>query len=143
MIGNPSNLQRFSLHGTGIGVTSMVKFLAPEIEHLLGDFRVSNWTAGVVPVSGAIWPYEQLHVMRHLSQTARRVPTNLAAAEMELYEDEERFWLVDDRWGIVEVNLLKGQWRSWVLPAPTIDPVLVAQMALLWPMAQLLRARGL
>src|SRR6266850_416922 len=35
MIGSvPSTLQRFSLHGTGIGVTSMVRFLAPEIEHL-------------------------------------------------------------------------------------------------------------
>ena len=141
MIGTPSNLQRFSLHGTGIGLTSMVKSLGREIEHLLGDFRVGNWTPGVVPVSGTIWPYEQLHVMRHLSQTARRVPSN--DDMLELYEDEERFWLVDDRWGIAEINLLKGQWRSWVLPAPTIDPVRVAQMALLWPMAQLLRARGL
>src|SRR5437763_8834675 len=62
---------------------------------------------------------------------------------MELFEDQERFWLVDDRWGIAEVCLLKGQWRSWVLPAPTIDAVRVVQLAVLWPMAQLLRARGL
>src|SRR5438034_6736624 len=81
MIGNPSNLQRFSLHGAGVGVTCMVKSLACEIEHLLSDFRVSNWTAGVVPVTGTIWAYEQLHVMRHLSQTAKRVTTNAAGAE--------------------------------------------------------------
>ena len=64
MIGNPSNLQRFALHGCGVGVTSMVKSLAGEIEHLLGESRVSNWTPGVVPIGGTLWPYEQLHVMR-------------------------------------------------------------------------------
>jgi hypothetical protein len=122
----------------------MVSALAPEVQHLLGDFRVTNWTPGVVPVSGTIWPYEQMHVMRHLSQTARRVRESGLACGAGAVRDEERFWLVDDRWGITEINLLKGQWRSWVLPAPRIDAVRVAQMAVLWPMGAACSApRGL
>lgn len=134
-------LQRFALHGAAIGISSAVKMLAPEIEHLFGDFRVKQWPPRAVPVTGTIWPYEQSHVLKHLSQTARRVATNCDL--LELYEDGERFWLVDDRWGIAEMNLLKGQWRSWVLPRPAIDETRVAEMAVLWPMAQLLRARGI
>ena len=102
---------------------------------------MSAWRQGALPVSGMLWPYEQLHVLKHLSPTARRVATN--SDLLELYEDGERFWLVDDRWGIAEMNLLKGQWRSWILPNPSVDAVRCAQLAVLWPMAQLMRSRGL
>jgi hypothetical protein len=134
-------LQRFAMHGAAIGISSAIKPLAPQIEHLFGDFRVKQWPPRVVPVTGTLWPYEQSHVLKHMSPTARRVATHCEL--LELYEDEERFWLVDDRWGIAEMNLLKGQWRSWVLPKPAIDATRVAEMAILWPMAQLLRARGI
>ena len=138
---NSFELQRFALHGSAIGISSAVPALAGQIEHLFGDFRVAQWPQRTVPVTGTIWPYEQSHVLKHLSQSARRVPTQ--SDLLELYEDEERFWLVDDRWGIAEMNLMKGQWRSWVLPKPAIDETRVAQQAILWPMAQLLRARGI
>jgi hypothetical protein len=140
--GESFELQRFALHGAAVGISAAVKLLAPQIEHLFGDFRVKQWPPRVVPVTGTIWPYEQSHVLKHLSPTARRVPTHDGDL-LELYEDQERFWLVDDRWGIAEMNLLKGQWRSWVLPKPAIDATRVAEMAVLWPMAQLLRARGI
>jgi hypothetical protein len=145
MIGNSANLQRYSLHGAAIGITSMVKGLAPELGHLLGDFRVPNWPAGSLPISGMVWPYERSHVLKCMSPTAKRVENGVGSRDdlLELYEDDERFWLVDDRWGISEINLIKGQWRSWVLPAPQVDTVRVAQMAVMWPLAQLLRARGL
>lgn len=141
MFSQTANMRRFNLHGTAVGITSSVQNLNPEIQHLLRDFRAESWPAGAVPVTGTIWPYEQQHVMRHMSNTARRIAAD--SDLLEIYEDDERFWLVDDRWGIAEINLLKGQWRSWVLPNPSIDMVRVAQFALLWPMAQLLRARGL
>jgi hypothetical protein len=134
-------LQRFALHGSAIGISSAVASLAGQIEHLFGDFRVKQWPQRTVPVTGTIWPYEQSHVLKHLSQSAKRVPTT--SDLLELYEDEERFWLVDDRWGIAEMNLMKGQFRSWVLPKCAIDDTRVAQMAILWPLAQLLRARGI
>ncbi|MEO6435509.1 MAG: hypothetical protein ABIP55_07075, partial [Tepidisphaeraceae bacterium] len=143
MLSNSNNLHRFALHGAAIGLNSMVKFLDPEIDHLLGDFRVKTWPQGALPISGTVWPYEQSHVLKCMSATARRVVSQTAGAELELYEDGERFWLVDDRWGIAEMNLLKGQWRTWLLPNPAMDLVRCAQFAVLWPMAQLLRARGL
>ena len=136
------NLQRHTLHGAAVGLTCFVDALRAEVEHLLGEFRVAQWGLGAVPVSGTLWPYEQSHVLKHLSQSARRMMCHSAAAGMELYEEGERFWLVDDRWGIAEMNLLKGQWRSWILPACSIDPVRCAALAMLWPMAQVLRARG-
>jgi hypothetical protein len=141
MVSDSANLQRIHLHDCAVALTSYVPGLSMQLEHLLGDFRVDAFPPRAVPVSGTIWPYEEAHVLKHLSPTARRVHTNLDM--LELYEEGERFWLVDDRWGIAEVNLLKGCWRSWVLPAPSIDTVRTTQLAVLWPMAQLLRARGL
>ena len=61
---------------------------------------------------------------------------------LELYEEGERFWLVDERWGMAELDLAAGVWRSWLLPEPRVDPARCAEMAVLWPMAQLLRAKG-
>ncbi len=138
--GSSDNLHRFTLHGSAVGVNSLVPWLAPELNHLLDDFRVQQWNPGALPITGTLWPYEQSHVLKHLSTGARRVNAN--SDLLELYEDDERFWLVDDRWGIAEMNLLKGQWRSWILPNATIDPVRCVQWAVLWPMAQLLRSRG-
>lgn len=143
MVSNSDNLQRFALYGAAVGLTSFVRAMDPEIEHLLGGFRVNHFPQGRLPISGTIWPYEQSHVLKHLSATARRVHNHSGAAELELYEEAERFWLVDDRWGIVEMNLLKGHWRTWLLKNPAMDLVRCAHFAILWPMAQLLRARGL
>ena len=58
------------------------------------------------------------------------------------YSLAEKHWIVDDRWGVCEIDLLKHRWRSWVLPNPSLDPVHLAEAAVLWPMAQLLRSRG-
>lgn len=140
---NCDNLQRFTVHGTSVSIASMTRILDPEIDHLLGESRVNAWSEGSVPVSGTLWPYEQSHVLKYMSPTARRMLNQNGGGELELYEDGERFWLVDDRWGITEINLLKGQWRSWLLKNPAMDLVRCAQFAVLWPMAQLLRARGL
>src|SRR4051794_22381010 len=43
---------------------------------------------------------------------------------------------------MAEITLLRAPWRSWVLPAPRIDPHACAELAVLWPLAQLLRGRG-
>ena len=141
MPGSSNNLQRYSIHGTAVGISCFTNSLTEEMEHALGEFRTAQWTPGVVPISGTIWPYEKSHVLKYLSQSARRVATN--SDLLELYEDGERFWMVDDRWGIAEMNLLKGQWRSWILAGCAIDAVRCVQLAVIWPMAQLLRSRGL
>ena len=132
---------KFAVHGPAVEVECAVSSLGPEVRRLLGPFSVADWPPGFVPVHGAVRPFEHADVMRHLSPAARHMTCTQDLAD--LYEDGERFWLVDDRWGMAEINFLKGQWRSWMLPWPQFDPVRCAEMAVLWPLAQLLRPRGL
>ncbi|MGB7161107.1 MAG: hypothetical protein WBD40_23810 [Tepidisphaeraceae bacterium] len=135
---------RYSLYDLPIEIACDVGTLDAEIARVLGPFRVRDggaFAGRAQATTAIIRPYEEADVMRRLSPRAKRVTS--ASAATELYEDGERFWLIDDRWGIVEINLLKSQWRAWLLPNPRVDPVRRAEMAVLWPMAQLLRARGL
>jgi len=134
-------VRQFALHGLAIELACDVPTLSARVEHLLGSFAVTGFPEGFSLSSGVVSRYQQTDVLRHLSPTATRVttPGNL----LELYEEDERFWLVDDRWGLAEINLLKSQWRSWVLPWPTVDAVEVEEMAILWPLAQILRSKGL
>jgi hypothetical protein len=132
---------KFAVHGPAVEVECAVPGLGAQVRRLLGPFSVAGWPSGFVPVHGVVRPYEHADVMRHLSPAARPMARSQDMAE--LYEDGERFWVVDDRWGMAEINFLKGQWRSWLLPWPQFDPVRCAEMAVLWPLAQLLRPRGL
>ena len=118
-----------------------VPFLQASARQILEPFVVSGWPEGFVPADGTIKEYDAIDVNRRLSTTA--VPLHDTASKLEIYTERERFWLIDDRWGMAEINLIKSQWRSWVLPNPTIDPVEVAEMAAIWPLAQILRAKNL
>lgn len=133
--------KRFAVHGPAVEVDCTVAAVSAEVRRVLGPFQVSDWPDGFVPVGGTVRAYDTAQVVRHVSPTARPVPRGQDLAE--LYEEGERFWLVDERWGMVEVNFLKHTWRSWVLPRPQFDSVRCAEMAVLWPLAQLLRPRGL
>src|SRR6185312_12641009 len=53
------------------------------------------------------------------------------------------YWTIDDRWGISEINMLRGQWQSWVVDQPRVDPMRLFEGSVLWPLAQLLKTRGL
>ena len=132
---------RFAVHGPAVEIDASVPALADPVQDLLGPFSVGGFPQGFVPVHGTVRPYNQAEVLRHLSPAARPMP--VADDLAELFEEGERFWIVDERWGMAEVNFLKGQWRSWVLPRPQFDAVRCAEMAVVWPLAQLLRPRGL
>jgi len=139
--------RRFSIHGAPLEIACGFSPLAPQIECALGPFAAtgSDWPAGLAPTSGSVQPYDLQVIARHLSPTARRWAEGAThdGDPLELYQEEERFWLVDERWGMTEINLLRGQWRSWLLPEPRIDPVRCTELAVIWPLAQLLRGRGL
>jgi hypothetical protein len=135
--------RRFAVHGPAVEIDCAVPAVAVEIERVLGPFAVAGWPEGFTSVGGTVREYDTAQVVRHLSPAARPVPAPRSLDLAELYEDAERYWLVDERWGMVEVNFLKSTWRSWVLPRPQLDPVRCAEMAVLWPLAQLLRQRGL
>jgi len=142
-IGSPSGPTRLklALHGAAIQLDNFLPQLDAPLRRLLGTFSVPGWPERFAPVHGTVRPYDHAEVMRHLSPAARAWPRH-AVDLSDVYQDGARFWLVDDRWGMAEINFLKGQWRSWVLPGAKFDPVRCAEMAVLWPLAQLLRPRG-
>jgi hypothetical protein len=133
--------RKYAIHGLAVEILSEVQSLDDPVASWLEPFETDALPDGGCRTSGAVRPYDGHDVMRHLSPTATPVAT--PGQLLELYQEAERFWLVDDRWGLSEINVLKGSWRSWILPHPTLDPVRVAEMAVLWPMAQILRQKGL
>ena len=135
----PSCQHKYSLHGSAIEVACEVPGLNIAIDRALGEFTTPDWPDGFTPTLGCVRPYDQTVVLRHLSPNAASITSE---SGMELYCEGERFWLIDDRWGLTEINLLKGQWQSWILPEPMIDAPKLSS-AILWPLAQLLRSRGL
>jgi hypothetical protein len=132
---------QFAIHGLAVDLGCEAPWLNIAINKALGDFDVNEFPEGFQPSIGLVRAYEQSVVLRHLSPTA--TPVAVTGSTIELYEEGERFWLIDDRWGLAEVNLLKGQWQSWILPQATLGADEIVQNAIVWPLAQLLRMKGL
>lgn len=131
----------FAVHGLGLQLACDVPGLWGQIDHLLGSFGVLEFPVDFTTTVGHVRAYDESEVARSVSTSAVRVavPDEL----LEMYQDGERFWLVDERWGICELNVLKGTWRSWVLEGAGVDEFRCVEMAVLWPLAQLLKRRGL
>jgi hypothetical protein len=133
--------RKYAVHGLAVDLQFEIPVVEEEAEVWLWPFVTDVLPEGISCTTGQVRLYDGAEVMRNVSASA--VPVSTPGQMLEVYQDGERFWLVDDRWGLCEINVLKGAWRSWVLPQPTMDPVRVAEMAVLWPLAQLLRAKGL
>jgi hypothetical protein len=131
---------RFAVHGSALELHCGVAPLRSCIARFLNPFIVPAWPEGFYPIYGNIQPFDAAAVQRSISTSAVAV----AAGDdlIELYQDGDRFWLVDDRWGMAEINLIKRQWRSWILPRPSAEPLQCVEMAVLWPLAQVLRSKG-
>ncbi|HVT88144.1 MAG TPA: hypothetical protein VHD56_04770, partial [Tepidisphaeraceae bacterium] len=110
---------RLLLHGLGVDLACESRGLLAPLSDALGEFGVESFEAGVAPIHGAIRPYQQHEVLRYLSNSAVRLngPNEL----VEIYQQDERFWMIDDRWGLCELNVLKGNFRSWVLETAPAD----------------------
>jgi hypothetical protein len=134
-------VQRFAIHGLAVELRCDLPGILAEVHSLFQPFAVNSWPEGFTPVVGTIEPFDAESVEKNVSPFARRFQS--ANQSVELYQDSEKFWLVDERWGMAEIDLLKNQWRSWLLPRPTADATICAETAVLWPMAQLLRSKGL
>jgi len=135
------SIGRYSIHGIAVVLQSHVPALQPQVDALLAPFSSASDGPAASALVGTLRPYSQAEVLRHLSPSAVRlaVPGKL----IEAYRDGERTWIVDDRWGMLEMNVLQGTWRSWLLPRPAIPPARCAERAVLRPLAELLRPRGL
>ena len=132
--------RKLALYGPAVELECLVPELDEPIGRALGGFAVSEWPTGFGVTRGSIRPYDESEVIRRLPAAAR--PLHREGELIELYEHEERFWVIDDRWGMAEINVLRGQWRSWVLPQPKLDPVRLLDTAVLWPLSQLLKNKG-
>jgi hypothetical protein len=84
-----------------------------------------------------IRPFDLAEVMQSLSSATASM--RYADRLLDIYSNAERHWVLDDRWGVCEIDLLKHRWRSWIIPGATLDAVQLAEAAVMWPMAQLLR----
>jgi hypothetical protein len=133
---------KLCVHGLAVEVRCALPGLAAALEAAVWPFVEPALPESFVPVTGILRPFEEGEVLRHLSPSATRRST-APGAWLELYQDGERFWLVDERWGMCEINLLRGTWRSWVLPNAKPSANRIIEGAVLWPLAQLLRPRGL
>lgn len=134
---------KFVIHGLGVDLACEVPSLVAPITRALGDFAVTSLPSSLSTSQGVLRGYLQDEVLKHLSPTATRMGgTNHL---LEIYEQDERFWMIDDHSGLCQLNLLKNQFRSWVLEgqrSASHAHQLIQQMVM-WPISQLLRSRGL
>ena len=138
--------RKYAVHGLAVEIESELPPIDEGADVWLWPFETDVLPERVSCTQGVVRRYDEDEVMRHVSPAAIRVASAGGTGPgqfVELYQEGERFWAVDDRWGICEINVLKGEFRSWVLPRPTLDAARVAELAVLWPIAQLLRHKGL
>jgi len=132
---------KLTLHGPGVELTCDVPPVRAWIAQILGAFEVDELPGGPGTIRGSVRPYSESEVIRRLPVIAQ--PLHRPGELTEIYAHEERFWTIDDRWGMCEINLLRGQWQSWVLPQARLDSMPLFDAVVLWPLAQLLKHRGL
>ena len=108
-----------------------------------GSGGASSSTTGS-PVLGKLSAFDGSSILRRLPTTAshagrvgRRTPTGGIA---DVYRDAEQFWIVDDEWGMAEIDLVRARWSAWLLPG-AIERGEWTDAAVYWPLAQLLRSR--
>jgi hypothetical protein len=130
----------FSIHGPAVTLINSCRQLDEQIAFFLDPFALKRHSPQALEIHGQIRPFDLTEVTRSFSAAAdsRRHCDEL----VEIYSLADRHWIVDERWGVCEIDLLKHRWRSWLLPRSLLDPVQLAEAAVLHPMAQLLRLRG-
>ena len=132
---------RCNLHGLAVRVENHCPSLQPWLDRFFAPFAATPQVGGLIATSGIVKPFDALEVLRNVTPLA--APIARVDDLAEVFASDERFWLVHEHWGICQINLLKRQWRSWLLPTPTVEPVRQLEGAVLWPLAQLLKMRGL
>jgi hypothetical protein len=130
----------FSLYGAAVRLTNSYRALDEQIRFFLHPFVQPCRASVAGQIQGEICAFDLGEVTHSLSQAAgsRRYSDDL----VEIYSLADKHWIVDDRWGVCEIDQLRRRWKSWVFPEPSLDPIHLAEAAILKPMAQLLRYRG-
>jgi hypothetical protein len=132
--------RKLALYGPSVELYSELPELEKQIDATLGRFVVQELPESAGIIRGLLRRYSEAEVIRRLPLMAQ--PLHRQGDLTEIYHHEERYWTIDDRWGMSEINILRGQWQSWVLPQPKLDVVRLLEAAALWPLAQLLKAKN-
>jgi hypothetical protein len=133
--------RRFDLHGVSVRIENSMEAMESSLDRFRAAFGSEGGGGGIAAVAGTIRPFDASEVLRNVMPQAAAVGRVDDLADV--FGCDERFWVVDDRWGICQINLLKHQWRAWMLPDPVAGPARRIEGAVLWPLAQLLKSRGL
>jgi hypothetical protein len=133
--------RKLSIHGLAVEIDCQVSGLNPTIGRLLGSFDAGEFPARSPVSRGSVVPYLGTEVARRLPSSA--VPLHAPGDLTEIYVQDERAWVFDERWGMSEINHLKAQWKSWIVPQPRLDTVRLTELSVLRPLAMLLKNRGL
>lgn len=131
-----------NIHGHSVSLSIQSGWLREVVRSILVPMLEPSPSQGT-PIEGIVVPFEESDVLRHVAADAERLEDADPLLELYRSRDGERFWLVDERWGMCEINLLRRCWRSWVLADPSCDAIRLFEAAVVWPMAQLLRGVGL
>lgn len=132
---------RFNVHGLIVEVSCALPGLRQVMADVLGPLQVLDLPAGFQPIEGSVDVYDADVVARHISPQAERFASFGDYAE--LWRDGERCWLLDDGWGLCEINFIRRSFRSWVLPQTHLNAIRAVDQAVLWPAAQVMLTRGL
>ena len=132
---------RLNVHGLAVTLRCSMPGIRQMAADLFAPLIDEEWPENFQCIDGTVDAYDADVVARRLSPRAERITVFSDSAE--LWRDGERCWLLDDAWGLCEINLLKRSWRSWVLPRNALDPLRAVEQAILWPMSQVLMSRGL
>jgi hypothetical protein len=127
---------RLNLHGQAVDIRCSLPGLRQILLDLLRGLAVAELPEGFHPVDARLDEYDDRSVARMVSGNARRICAVGGIAE--LWGDGERFWMLDESWGICEINLLRRSWRACLLPRALNDPYRTLDHALFWPLSQLL-----
>lgn len=142
-------VRRFTIQGIAFELTLEVAGLGESVEHLLGEFAVDHVPIGASPLRGHIRLFDEREVLKRLSTSTRRLRSarpgfsRLPFDSIEIFQEDERYWIVDEHWGMAEIDLLKGHWTSWIMPAAAHQPRRCVEAAIQWPLAQLVQRRGI
>ncbi len=136
----------FTLHGHAVSLNVESPALWRTARLILSALGSADFP-DTPALEGSIREFNEAEVMRSVSADAVAVVEGDAHFHplLELFRspDGGRWWLVDERWGMCEIDLIRRSWRSFVLPEPSIDAVRLFEQVVWWPMAQLLRGYGL
>jgi len=134
-------LRRLAVYGVPIEIDCKIPAFAPILGNLLGASLTHQGSSESPVIRGSILPHEQSEPARRLPAKAR--PLHRPGDLTEIHALDERAWFIDQRWGMCEINVLRGEWKSWILPQALFDPVRLADSVIYHPLAQILKNRGI